>query len=96
MEQARIDFTDLVGQATPADLGRGSNGTRWTNRQLLFHMLFGYLIVRTLMPLVHAFGRRPDRWNRRFAAILNAGQQPFHVINYVGSWGGGEVLPSRS
>jgi hypothetical protein len=34
MERARIEFRDLVGQATPADLRRRSNGTRWTNRQL--------------------------------------------------------------
>ena len=27
------------------------------NRQLLWHMLFGYIIVRTLMPLVHLLGR---------------------------------------
>jgi hypothetical protein len=96
MEQARIDFKDLVGQATPAHLGRGSNGTRWTNRQLLFHMLFGYLIVRTLLPLVHAFGHRPDSWSRRFAAILNAGQRPFHLINYLGSRGGGQALPTSA
>jgi hypothetical protein len=93
MGQARLTFSDLVSKATPPDMRRRSNGTRWTNRQLLFHMLFGYLIVRTSMPLVHAFGRRADNWSRRFAAILNAGQRPFHVINYVGSCGGGEVLP---
>jgi hypothetical protein len=93
MGQARLSFSDLVRKATPSDLRRRSNGTRWTNRQLLFHMLFGYLIVRTLMPLVHAFGRRPDSWSRRFAAILNAGQRPFHMINYIGSCGGGQVLP---
>ena len=71
MDRARIQFSDLVGRATPADLRRRSSGTRWTNRQLLFHMMFGYLIVRTLMPLVHAFGKRPASWSRRFAATLN-------------------------
>ena len=33
-------------------------------------MLFGCLIVRILMPLVHAFGQRPASWSRHFAAIL--------------------------
>ena len=64
--------------------------------ELLFHMLFGYLIVRTLLPLVRAFGRRPDSWSRRFAAVLDAGWRPFHVINYLGSVGGGQVLPKRA
>jgi DinB superfamily len=93
LEQARLTFHELLSQAPPASLRRRSNGTRWTNRQLLFHMLFGYLIVRTLMPLVHGFGRLPAAWSRRFAAILNAGRRPFHVINYLGSFGGGQVLP---
>ena len=92
MEQAGLTFRDLVSQAARADMRRRSNGTRWTNRQLLFHMLFGYLIVRTLMPLVHAFGHLPPAWSRRFAATLNAGRRPFHLINYLGSCGGGQVL----
>jgi len=47
--------------------------------------------VRTLMPLVHLFGR----WgrSRRFAASLNAARRPFHVVNYVGSWVGGQIVP---
>ena len=51
MEQARNSFRQLLNDASSASLRRRSNGTRWTNRQLLFHMLFGYLIVRTLLPL---------------------------------------------
>ena len=96
MEQARSSFRQLLTDASSASLQRRSNGTRWTNRQLLFHMLFGYLIVRTLLPLVRAFGRRPDDWSRRFAAALNAGRRPFHLINYLGSVGGGQVLPNRA
>jgi hypothetical protein len=91
--EARRSFRDLLGQASRADLRRPSNGTRWTNRQLLFHMLFCYLIVRTLLPLVRFLGRRPPEWSRRFAATLNAGRRPFHLINFLGSWGGGYVLP---
>jgi DinB family protein len=96
MEQARMSFHQILTDASQASLGRRSNGTRWTNRQLLFHMLFGYLIVRTLLPLVRAFGRRPDSWSRRFAAALNAGWRPFHLINYLGSAGGGQLLPERA
>jgi hypothetical protein len=93
MERARLTFSDLVRQAAPADMRRRSSGTRWTNRQLLFHMVFGYLIVRALMPLVHGFGHLPASWSSRFAATLDAGRRPFHLINYLGSCGGGQVLP---
>lgn len=93
MRSAQADFRALIDQATPEDLRRRTDGTRWTNRQLLWHMVFGYLIVRTLMPLVHLLGRLG--WSRRFAATLNALHRPFHVINYAGSAGGGRLLPPR-
>jgi hypothetical protein len=90
MKRAQAEFRELIQKATPQDLRRRSDGTRWTNRQLLFHMVFGYLIVRTLLPLVHVLGRLG--LSRGFAATLNASRRPFHVINYVGSCGGGQVL----
>jgi len=92
MREAAADFRLLVDGATSAELRRGSDGTRWTNEQLLFHMLFGYLVVRRLLPLVRLMGRLPDSVSRTFAAILDAGTRPFHVVNYVGSLGGARVL----
>jgi len=91
LSQVEVDFAELLGRASRSDLRRRSHGTRWTNRQLLYHMVFGYLIVRTLMPLVHVLGR----WkrSRRFAAALNAARRPFHWINYLGSWAGGQIIP---
>jgi hypothetical protein len=52
-------------------------------------MVFGYLIVRTLLPLVHTLGRLGH--SRGFGATLNAGHRPFHLINYLGSCGGGRL-----
>lgn len=57
LERVQGDFHRLAATATPEGLRRRSNGTRWSNRQLLFHMVFGYVVVRTLLPLVHALGR---------------------------------------
>ena len=92
MNRAATTFRQLAEDATPADLRRRSAGTRWNNRQLLFHMVFGYLLVLRLLPLVRLFARLPEPVSRAFAAILQAGTKPFHVVNYVGSWGGGSVL----
>ena len=61
---------------------------------MLWHMAFGYLIVRRLLPLVRILGRLPEGVSRRFAAVLNSGTRPFHVVNYVASLGGGRVLGS--
>ena len=92
LRRAAVDFRCLVDGATSAELRRGSDGTRWTNEQLLFHMLFGYLLVRNLLVLVRMMGRLPEGVSRRFAATLNATTRTFHVVNYVGSLGGARVL----
>lgn len=95
LERARATFHELHAQATPADLKRRSHGTRWTNQQLLFHMLLGYLIIRALGNLVRLFGRLPPDVSRAYAAALNAGTRPFDVANFVGSWAGGTALGRR-
>jgi hypothetical protein len=94
LERVQRTFQQLASRASADDLRRLSRGTRWTNRQLLFHMVFGYLIVRTLMPLVRTLGRRG--WGRGFAVILNAVRSPFHLINYLGSVGGGHLLTPQA
>ena len=48
MERVRLDFNHLLDNATRAEFQAGTNGTKWTNEQLLFHMLFGYLLVHNL------------------------------------------------
>ena len=48
-ERNRAAFHELLNGATPADLKGLTDGTKWTNEQLLFHMLFGYLLVRALL-----------------------------------------------
>jgi Response regulator receiver domain/DinB superfamily len=92
MEAARRSFHALLHGATREDLRRATLGTRWTNEQLLYHMLFGYLIVRTLLPLVRVMGRLPGDPSRVLARVLNAVTRPFHVVNYLGSCGGALVV----
>ncbi|MEV6273367.1 DinB family protein [Kribbella sp. NPDC051936] len=91
-ERARREFHELVEHADQAGLRRRSNGTRWTNRQLLFHMLLGYLIIRALLRLVRVFGRLPDGASRVYARVLNAGTGAFDAVNFLGSYLGGNTL----
>jgi len=92
LERVRADLHHLVGQASATDLHRRTDGTRWTNQQLLWHMVFGFLIVRRLLPLVGLLGRMPDSVSRGFAAGLDAATRPFHVVNYLGGVGGALVF----
>jgi hypothetical protein len=96
LERTTADFHLLLDSAAPAELRRPTNGTKWTNKQLLFHMLFGFILVRVLLPLVKGFGRLPPVVSGGFAAILNAGTRPFHVINYLSALPGGAILGSRA
>jgi hypothetical protein len=92
LDGVRADFRQLLDSATVAELRQPSDGTKWTNEQLLFHMLFGYLLVRNMRYLVRGLARLPDGASKRFAEALNAATRPFHVINYLGSLGGARVL----
>ena len=91
MDDARARLHALLA-ADPADLRRRSGGTRWTNEQLLFHMVFGYLVVRALLPLVRVVSRLPAPVGRGWAALLNAVTRPFHAVNFWGAVGGARVF----
>jgi hypothetical protein len=93
MDRARQTFHRLLDHATDTSLRRRSNGTKWTNEQLLFHMLFGYLITRALLILARTFGRLPDGASKTFAQLLDAAHGPFRLINYLGSCAGARVIP---
>lgn len=96
MDQARLDFRRLAADATAADLRRRSDGTKWSNRELLFHMLFGYLVVRALLVLVRVFGLLPDAVGKAYARLLDSARGPFDLINYLGSCVGARILsPQR-
>ncbi|WP_043714700.1 DinB family protein [Kutzneria sp. 744] len=92
---ARTAFHELLGGASDDDLRRRSAGTRWSNKQLLFHMLLGYLIIRALRNLVVLFSRLPEPAGRACARVLNAVTVPFDVVNCAGAWLAGTVLPRR-
>ncbi|MFD7980587.1 DinB family protein [Streptomyces sp. NPDC059749] len=93
--RARRTFRALLDEATPADLARPTDGTRWTNGQLLWHMLFGYLVTRVLLGLTRGFSRLPGNASKAFAWVLDAGTRPFDVINYLGPCGAMKVFGPR-
>jgi hypothetical protein len=62
LERARAQFHRLLASVGDSDAWtKPTHGTRWTNEQLLFHMVFGYMIVQRLLVLVRVFGRLPGR-----------------------------------
>jgi hypothetical protein len=84
-ERARTDFHHLVSLVGSDEWDQPTSGTRWTNEQLLFHMVFGYMVVQRLLILVRLFGHLPDGFSRRFAGALNSATPVFDGINYYGT-----------
>lgn len=95
LERARVELHRLVEGADAAAFDRASNGTRWTNEQLLFHMVFGFMVVARLLPLVRMLGRLPAPISRTYATLLEAATTPFHAINYHGSCAAARVYDRR-
>ena len=96
LERARVEFHRLLAEAERRDgWTKPTRRTRWTNEQLLFHMVFGYMIVQRLLVLVKVFGRLPDAASRVFAGVLDAATAPFDVINYYGSCAAALVFNRR-
>src|ERR1700676_5524933 len=86
LERSRVEFHRLLAEADRNDAwSKPTHRTRWTNERLLFHLVFGYMIVQRLRVLVKVFGRLPDSFSRGFARVLNAATRPFDVINCYGS-----------
>jgi hypothetical protein len=95
LQRVRVTFRRLVEEASPGDLARASDGTRWSNQQLLFHMLFGYLVTRELISLAKIFARLPGSASRVYARLLDKATEPFNWVNYLGSCAGAMVVPPR-
>jgi hypothetical protein len=85
LRQRRDTFHAILDSSTPVELLRPSHGTRWNNEELLFHMLFGYMVVVTLIGLVKVLGLLPPSATTGFALVLNLSTRPFDAINYWGS-----------
>ena len=85
LERARRDFQKLLTAVGDDEWTKPISGTRWTNEQLLFHMVFGYMVVQRLLILVLVLGHLPDWISRWFARMLNAASRPFHVVNFYGT-----------
>jgi len=94
IERARQKFHRLLDNATTADLRQPTDGTRWTNEQLLFHMLLGYLIIPALLATARIFSRLPGPASGAFAQLLDAARTPFDVVNYQGSRLGARIIPA--
>jgi hypothetical protein len=95
LRQRRATFHAILDSSTAGELLQPSNGTRWNNEELVFHMLFGYIVVVALIRMIKVLGLLPRPVTKPFALLLNASMRPFNAINYWGSHLGAKVYNHR-
>ena len=77
------DFRQIIDTAPARELDAPTRGTRWTNRQLLFHMVLGQNIALTSIPLIGAFSRLPPGASREWSRRLQAFTGPYNWVNWA-------------
>lgn len=95
-EYARKEFHKLINSLSSGDLRKRSHNPGWTNGEILFHILLGFIVVHLLFPLVMLFGKLPKSWSKIFSGILNASTPVFNVLNAIGARIGGRLLSKKS
>jgi hypothetical protein len=86
------DYRSIILGAPVDELDLPSIGTRWTNRQLLFHMALGQNIALAGIPLLGLFSHLPPSASRNWSRLLDSCARPYNWVNWAGSAAGGRVL----
>ena len=92
LELARQDFHKLVDSVPDQAWTQPSHNPGWTNGQILFHILLGFILVRPLASLLILFGQLPDICSKVFAWMLNLATPLFNRINVIGPRIGARLL----
>jgi hypothetical protein len=95
LEASRLVFHLLLDSLSDDELRKASTNPAWTNQQILFHMVFGFFLLPSLILIVLLFSRLPSASSQRFAALLNRLVRPFNAINALGPQGGGRIITRR-
>jgi DinB superfamily len=84
LKLASQEFHTLIGSLSEEAWTQPSHNSGWTNSQVLFHILLGFILVRPLALLLILFGHLPAVCSKVFAAILNLATPLFDQVNAIG------------
>jgi hypothetical protein len=92
LEQARVAFHAALDVLPPGAWRAPSRNPGWTNAELCFHMLLGFVLVPLLLRLMRWMARLPAWCDTGFARLLNAGTPLFNRVNALGPRVGARLL----
>jgi hypothetical protein len=81
LDQTRSEFHVLLISLSEKDLKLRSKNEGWTNGEILFHIVFAFLLVLTLVPMMRFWSRLPKCYSKNFASVLNFCTVPFNWVN---------------
>jgi DinB superfamily len=94
LEGSQREFHALIGSLSEQGWTAPSHNPGWTNGQLLFHIMLGFILVRPLAGLLIVFGHLPRVCSKVFAGILNFSTPLFNRLNAIGPRVGARLLGS--
>jgi hypothetical protein len=92
LKSSQILFHNLSDNLNEEDRKKPSLNPGWTNGEILAHILFGFIILNALLPLVKVFSITPRITGKAFAGFLNLMIGPFNFINAIGARLQGKVF----
>jgi hypothetical protein len=96
LESARSAFYAVTDSLSEEDRRQPSNIPGWSNEQLLFHMVFGFLLLPSLVRIIRFWALFPRGFSRPFAALLNFSTPAFNWINGLGPRPGARIYRGKS
>lgn len=91
-EAVRTEFHTMVASISEREWTQPSRNTGWTNGEIVFHILLGFILVVPLARLLVFFDHLPDLCSRIFAQALNISTPLFDRINAMGPRAGARLL----
>jgi DinB superfamily len=95
LEETRREFHALLASLSAADWDAPSRNPAWTNGQLIFHMVFAFMLIPSLFWLIRFWSCLPGSYSRAFARVLDFSTPLFNWVNALGPRGQATVFGRR-
>jgi len=92
LEVSSCRFHALLDSLSQDDWDAPSLNPAWTNGQLVYHALFGFVLVPSLFWMIRFWSRLPDSWSKHFAQVLDFSTPLFNRVNALGPRGQARLL----
>ena len=89
---AHCRFHKLLDSLSEVDWEARSRNPAWTNGQLVYHIMFAFMLIPSLFWMIKFWSKLPRSYARRFAQILDFTTPVFNRINALGPRGQASIF----